>query len=169
MADLSAHRFVATNSDSSRTRDVFPLPCVNSPILEKQSQSSRVIRQRSLRKFRTVNWLNDGIAVLNDLAGRGRFSQGVPNFAQRLALDQLLRRTSASDVRRRVPPAGFCPEESLKEILHSSHAYGDSCTVAPYLGGLGVLPSARVNPRPLIGVVVSTGPAKTFGLASRFA
>ena len=156
------------NSESSRTRDVFPLPCVSSPILEKQSQSSRVIRQRSLRKVRTVNLLNDGIAVLNDLAGRGRFSQGVPNFAQRLALDQL---SSAyfGVLRLRASASGFLSGGILKRDSPFLARVRRQLYRGPFLGGLGVPPRAQVNPRPFIGGVVTPGPAKTFGLASRFA
>ena len=69
-------------------RVVFPLPLFDSGHPGRPN-ASRVSLQRRLRKFRTVQWINDGISVLNDLAGRGFFSPGVSNVSQRFAWDLL--------------------------------------------------------------------------------
>ena len=130
--------------DSDRMRDVFPshLFDENHPW---RPHASRVSLQSRLRKFCTVQWINDGIAVLNDLAGRGCLSQGVSNVSQRFALDQLA--GAYFDFGR--PPKTFCVEGSLSETLQNSHAYGDARGVAPFSEDSVSSPAPGSAPAPL--------------------
>ena len=70
---------------SSRVRDIFPLPSLK--LASDKVSCSRAVRRRADRKLRTVSWCNQSISCLKDLAGRGSCAfPGVSDFGQRQAL-----------------------------------------------------------------------------------
>ena len=128
-----------------RHRDLFPLPHLLPSKEGPVSHKSRSVQQRILRRRHWSEWANEGISALNDLAGRGAHLEGEPNGGQISCIANI------SQAYRSIgkPDNEFTPEESLSEILGSSHVYSDEGTVAPYQEELVSFPEVGAVPAPL--------------------
>ena len=108
-------------SAATRQRDVFPLPGFsNEPLGHSCSrQLSRTTARRQARKARDIDWTNEAISALNELAGRGlQVPASVELFSTVVKLAESIRESCFAIG---APPDDLLsPQGALSELLAGS-------------------------------------------------
>ena len=135
-------------SAATRQRDVFPLPYFsNEPLGHSCSrQLSRTTARRQARKARDVDWTNEAISALNELAGRGlQLPANVEPSSTGVKLVESIRESCFA---LGAPPDDLLsPQGALSELLAASGVYsGERADVGTFSMDRVSWPEVRRGP-----------------------
>ena len=142
-------------SAATRQRDVFPLPYFsNEPLGHSCSrQLSRTTARRQARKARDVDWTNEAISALNELAGRGL--QLPANVGPSSTGVKLVESIRESCFALGAPPDDLLsPQGALSELLAASGVYsGERADIGTFSMDRVSWPEVGARPTPLLGAL----------------
>ena len=124
---------------SGRQRDIFPIPTFDNISYDRHAVS-HCTRKRLSRKNKVLAWANEGITVLNRVGSDHPWSaSNKPSGASILAAQNILNAYKSMPP----PPADFCSEGALTELLNTSGFYTSCRTdIQSYAKDLVSWPSA---------------------------
>ena len=124
---------------SVRQRDIFPIPTFDNISYDRHAVS-HCTRKRLSRKNKVLAWANEGITVLNRVGSDLPLSaSNKPSGASILAAQNILNAYKSMPP----PPADFCSEGALTELLNTSGFYTSCRTdIQSYAKDLVSWPSA---------------------------
>ena len=140
-------------SAATRQRDVFPLPHFSSEPLGRSCprQLSRTTARRQARKARDIDWTNEAISALNELAGHGlQLPASVVPSSTGVKLAESIRESCFS---LGAPPDDLpSPQGALSELLAASGVYfGERADTGTFSMDRVSWPEVGARPTPLLG------------------
>ena len=142
---------------ATRQRDVFPLPHFSNHLGPSQTrQLSRTTARRQARKARDIDWTNEAISALNELAGRGlRLPDSVVPSSTGVKLAQSIRDSCFA---LGAPPSDLpSPQGALSELLAASGVYsGERADIGTFSMDKVSWPEVGASPTPLLGALPSS-------------